>query len=181
MKKKVVVLGIVGALVLGGAVGVGAFTKEADISSAKAKEIAAGEVKNKQIEDIDLERKNGELFYEIEFEGAHDDDADVVVNAKTGEVVRVDDDHDDDNYESTSQAKGTSVKISKEEAISIAIKDTPGTIEEIELDDDGYYEIEMKHNGTEVDMKISSNDGTILEKEIDDNDENDDDFDDDNI
>ncbi|WP_449537521.1 PepSY domain-containing protein [Ferdinandcohnia sp. Marseille-Q9671] len=179
MKKKVVVLGIVGALVLGGAVGVGAFTKEADISSDKAKEIAAREVKNKQIEDIDLERKNGELFYEIEFEGAHDDDADVVVNATTGEVVRVDDDDDDDdNYQATSQAKGTTVIISKEEAIAIATKDTPGTIEEIELDDDGYYEIELKYNGTEVDLKVSSNDGTILEKEIDDND---DDFDEDAI
>lgn len=170
MKKKLVVLGIVGAVVLGGAVGVGAIAKEADVSFSKAKEIATQEVKEAHVEGLELDRENGELVYEVELEGTHDDDSEVVINATTGKVVRVDNDRNDDDDQITSETAAASVKISKEQAISIATKDTPGKITEIELDDDGYYEIEMKHEGKEVDMEISAADGTILKKEIDDDD-----------
>ncbi|MEH7237146.1 PepSY domain-containing protein [Bacillus sp. JJ1562] len=180
MKKNLVVLGIVGAVVLGGAVGVGAFSKEAQIPFSKAQEIATQEVKGKQIEEVELEREHGELVYKVEFEGAHDDDAEVRINATTGKVVKVEDDRDDDDDRVTTQVAATSAKISKEEAMAIATKDTPGKIVEFELDDDGYYEIEMKYEGKEVEMKISVVDGTILKKEIDDRDDNDDDdYDDD--
>ncbi|WP_010676508.1 PepSY domain-containing protein [Bacillus timonensis] len=174
MKKKLVILGIVGTVVLGGAVGVSAIAKEAQVPFTKAKEIATQEVNGAQVEELELDRENGELVYEVELTGAHDD-AEVVINATTGKVVKVDDDRDDERI--TSQASGATVKISKEQAISIATKDTPGKITEIELDDDGYYEIEMKHEGKEVEMKISVVDGTILKKEIDD----DDDYNDDQI
>ncbi|MDR4889516.1 PepSY domain-containing protein [Fredinandcohnia sp. QZ13] len=56
------------------------------------------------------------------------------------------------------------MEISKDQAISIGTKNIPGTITEIELDDDGYYEIEMK---------ISAVDGTILKKEVDGRDDDD--------
>lgn len=199
MKKKLVVLGIVGTVVLGGAVGVGAFAKEAEVPSKKAEEIALQEVKGAHVKEIELERENGELIYEVELEGTHDDDVEVDVNATTGKVVRVDDDRDDDddakanNVASgtvvkvddndddrvTSQKAVSSPKVSKEKAISIATKDTPGKIVEIELDDDNHYEIEMIYEGKEVEMEISAVDGTILKKEIDDLDDNDDDNDDD--
>jgi len=170
MKKKLVVLGIVGAVVLGGAVGVGAFAKEAEVPSKQAEEIALKEVKGAHVQKVELERENGELVYEVELEGTYDDDVEVVVNATTGKVVRVDDDRDDDDRV-TSQQAVSSVKISKEQAISIATKDTPGKIVEIELDDDNHYEIEMIYDGKEVEMEISAVDGTILEKEIDDRDD----------
>lgn len=204
MKKKLVVLGIVGTVVLGGAVGVGAFAKEAEVPSKKAEEIAMQEVKGAHVKEIELERENGELIYEVELEGTHDDDIEVDVNATTGKVVRVDDDRDDDDDAkaqnnvatetvvkvnddrdndddngTNSQKTVSSVKISKEQAISIATKDTPGKIVEIELDDDNHYEIEMIYEGKEVEMEISAVDGTILKKEIDDLDDNDDDNDDD--
>nr|WP_304216084.1 PepSY domain-containing protein [Fredinandcohnia onubensis] len=199
MKKKLVVLGIVGTVVLGGAVGVGAFAKEAEVPSKKAEEIAMQEVKGAHVKEIELERENGELIYEVELEGTHDDDIEVDVNATTGKVVRVDDDRDDDddakanNVASgtvvkvddhdddrvTSQKAVSSPKVSKEQAISIATKDTPGKIVEIELDDDNHYEIEMIYEGKEVEMEISAVDGTILKKEIDDLDDNDHDNDDD--
>jgi uncharacterized membrane protein YkoI len=193
MKKKLVVLGIVGTVVLGGAVGVGAFAKEAEVPSKKAEEIAMQEVKGAHVKEIELERENGELIYEVELEGTHDDDVEVDVNATNGKVVRVDDDRDDDddakaqNNVATeavvkvngdrvnSQKAVSSPKISKEQAISIATKDTPGKILEIELDDDNHYEIEMIYEGKEVEMEISAVDGTILKKEIDDLDDNDDD------
>lgn len=164
MKKKLVVLGIVGAVVLGGAAGVGAFAKEASVPFSKAEEIAIQEVKGSQVEEIELDRENGELIYEVELEGTHDD-IDVEVNATTGEVIKVDDDRDDDDARIASTKN---VKISKEQAIQIAKKDTPGTITEIELDDDLHYDIEMKHEGKEIEFEISAVDGTILEKEIDD-------------
>jgi uncharacterized membrane protein YkoI len=202
MKKKLVVLGIVGTVVLGGAVGVGAFAKEAEVPSKKAEEIAMQEVKGAHVKEIELERENGELIYEVELEGTHDDDVEVDVNATTGKVVRVDDDRDDDDdakeqnnvatetvvkvnddrddddNRATSQKAVSSVKISKEQAISIATKDTPGKIVEIELDDDNHYEIEMIYDGKEVEMEISAVNGNILEKEMDDLDDNDDDNDD---
>ncbi|MEH7382930.1 PepSY domain-containing protein [Bacillus sp. JJ1533] len=203
MKKKLVVLGIVGAVVLGGAVGVGAIAKEAEISHAKAIEIATQEVKGSQVEEIELERENGELVYEVELEGKQDDDIEVKVNATTGKVVRVDDGHDDDNVakvavntatvkevrnddrndddddQKLSQTTAAAVKISKEQAISIATKDTPGKIVKIELDDDLYYEIEMIHEGKEAEFEISAVDGKILKKEIDDRDDDDHDDNDD--
>ncbi|MEK5441258.1 MULTISPECIES: PepSY domain-containing protein [unclassified Fredinandcohnia] len=172
MKKKLVVLGIVGAVVLGGAVGVGAFAKEAEVPSKQAEEIAIQEVKGAHVEKIELERENGELVYEVELEDEYGDDLEVVVNAATGKVVRVEDDLDDVDRV-TSQQAVSSVKISKEQAISIVTKDTPGKIVEIELDDDNHYEIEMIYDGKEVEMEISAIDGTILEKEIDDRDDDD--------
>jgi uncharacterized membrane protein YkoI len=202
MKKKLVVLGIVGTVVLGGAVGVGAFAKEAEVPSKKAEEIAMQEVKGANVKEIELERENGEIIYEVELKGTHDDDVEVDVNATTGKVVRVDDDRDDDDdakeqnnvatetvvkvnddrddddNRATSQKAVSSVKISKEQAISIATKDTPGKIVEIELDDDNHYEIEMIYDGKEVEMEISAVNGNILEKEMDDLDDNDDDNDD---
>jgi len=209
MKKKLVVLGIVGTVVLGGAVGVGAFAKEAEVPSKKAEEIAMQEVKGANVKEVELEHQNGELIYEVELEGTHDDDVEVDINATTGKVVKVDDNRDDDNVKVqnnvtsgtvvkadddddvnvknnvssekvvkvnadrdddrvTSQKAVSSVKISKKQAISIATKDTPGKIVEIELDDDNHYEIEMIFDGKEVEMEISAVDGTILEKEIDD-------------
>ncbi len=224
MKKKLVVLGIVGTVVLGGAVGVGAFAKEAEVPSKKAEEIAMQEVKGANVKEVELEHQNGELIYEVELEGTHDDDVEVDVNATTGKVVKVDDDRDDDNVKVQnnnvtsgtvakahddhdddddinvknnvssekvvkvnadrddddrviSQQAASSVKISKEQAISIATKDTPGKIVEIELDDDNHYEIEMIYDGKEVEMEISAINGKIIEKEIDDLDDNNDDRD----
>ncbi|MCC3355844.1 PepSY domain-containing protein [Bacillus sp. REN16] len=166
MKKKLVVLGIVGAVVLGGAVGVGAIAKETEVSFSKAKEIATQEVKGSHVKELELDRENGKLVYEVEVEGTQDGDSEVVINATTGKVIRVEDDRDDDRI--NSQTTEASVKISIDQAISIATKDTPGKIVEIELDEDGYYEIEMKHDGKEVEMEVSAVDGTILKKEFDD-------------
>ncbi|BAB04094.1 PepSY domain-containing protein [Halalkalibacterium halodurans] len=63
---------------------------EAVISMDEAKEIALKEVSGK-IDDIELERENGSLVYEVEIESDHydDDDVTVYVDAMTGNVLYV--------------------------------------------------------------------------------------------
>lgn len=65
------------------------------ISKSKAKEAALKQV-NGVVEEIDLERERGKLVYEIEIErSGKDDDATVIIDAKTGETLAVYDDDDD--------------------------------------------------------------------------------------
>ncbi|WP_053073894.1 PepSY domain-containing protein [Bacillus sp. LL01] len=64
---------------------------EAVISIAEAKEIALKEVSGK-LDDIELERDNGKLVYEVEIETAQngdDDEVTVYVDAITGKVLYV--------------------------------------------------------------------------------------------
>ncbi|WP_444684682.1 PepSY domain-containing protein [Alkalicoccus luteus] len=59
------------------------------ISSQKAADIALNHVGKGHVDDIELERENGMLVYEVEVEYG-DDDVDVYVDAFTGEVIYVD-------------------------------------------------------------------------------------------
>ncbi|SDO34487.1 PepSY domain-containing protein [Alkalicoccus daliensis] len=59
------------------------------ITPAEAKEIALAHIGNGYVDDIELERENGSLMYEVEIEG-NGDDVDVYVDAYSGEVVHVD-------------------------------------------------------------------------------------------
>ncbi|MFS0863935.1 PepSY domain-containing protein [Fredinandcohnia sp. 179-A 10B2 NHS] len=192
MKKNILLIGVTTVVLLGGAVGVGAIandskalaSKESIISIEKAKDIASKEAEGAKVESIELEREHGQWVYDVDldFPGS-DDDIEVDVSAVTGEVVKVDDDRDDtkgdvSNNTSTNNAPKsvsdtpTTKQITIEEAVEIATKDTQGKIVEAEYDDDGYYEIEMKHEGNEIEFKISAKDGSILKKEVD-NDDND--------
>lgn len=75
---------------------------------------------------------------------------------------------DDNQYDDDSILQiNRELKISKDEAIAIATKDTPGNVIEVELDDYRYYEIEVKNGQYEVEYKIDANTGAILEKDID--------------
>ncbi|QKS70121.1 PepSY domain-containing protein [Paenalkalicoccus suaedae] len=64
-------------------------TEPTMISHEQAKEIAVNHVGKGKVDDIDLERENGHVYYEVEVEWS-DDDADVYVDAFTGEVLHVD-------------------------------------------------------------------------------------------
>lgn len=203
MKRNILLIGITTVVLLGGAVGVGAIAndskataaKEPVISIEKAKEIASKEAEGAKVESIELEREHGQLVYDVDLDyPGSDDDVEVDVSAATGEVVKVDDDRDDqkDDDRNNTAATSTTTKsgseapttkqITIEEAVGIATKDTPGKIVETEYDDDGYYEIEMKHDGNKIEFKISGKDGSILKKEVefddDDNYDDDDKYDD---
>lgn len=95
MNKKLVIGGVIGALVLGGALAVGAndsketvYTSENLISREKAEEIALENAPG-VVEEVELERENGQLVYEVEVEqqGTDDDDKEIKVDAQTGGVV----------------------------------------------------------------------------------------------
>ncbi|MCH1627026.1 PepSY domain-containing protein [Ferdinandcohnia quinoae] len=178
MKQKLLILGIAGVVLLGGAMGAEAFydkkkdlatIKEANlISMEKAEKIAIEKVGG-TVKSIELDRDNGAYKYEIEVNHKDSyDDIDLDIDAKSGEIIMDDDDDlndfDDDNLNVISKSEKI---ISKEEAVAIATKDTPGKITEVDLDDDGYYEIEMRHEGYEIDYKIDVFTGEILKKEVD--------------
>jgi len=180
MKRKMIIGSIAGFVVLGGAMGVAASSKSDMkneektsniISVEEAKEIAINEVGG-QLKGIEFDKEDGRLIYEVDLFHANsdDDDVDVDIDAVSGEVIHVDrddDDQDDDEYKYERSDARENVKISHEEAIAIALKDTPGKVKEAELDDDGYYEIEIKNGKTEVEMKVDADSGKIIEKETD--------------
>lgn len=164
MKRKLFITGVAGAIILGGAIGVGAVSSEPAISFEKAKEAAVNQV-NGTIESIELEEDGGLLKYDIEVNGSdRGDDKEVEVDAASGKVMNVEDDRDDDDRDDRVNKQ---VNISHEKAINIALKSVPGKVTEAELDDDGYYEIEVQHNNQEVELKVDADSGKILGKEID--------------
>jgi len=198
MKKKIMVIGVAGVVLLGGALGVGAFSETTQgkdselISMKKAEEIAVNEVGG-VVESIELEKDDGRLKYEIDLRDENgNDDIDVDIDAKTGEIIKVDRDDDDrhrrtettssaqnnnvsqDDAKSTSNTvvksdttQSTKQKLTKEEAIAIALKETPGKVIEVEYDD-GEYDIEVRTETHEVDYEIDARTGKILEKDFDD-------------
>lgn len=134
------------------------------LTMEEAKEIALSE-QDGVVEDIELETKNGYVYYEVEIENP-DAEYDIYVEAYTGELLKVEiDDNDDGNK----QASGNIISV--EEAKKIAVEAAGGKVIEIELDedDDRYeYELELKTNNGEVEMTIDAVTGKILEQELDD-------------
>ncbi|MGJ7919053.1 PepSY domain-containing protein [Neobacillus sp. LXY-4] len=96
-------------------------------------------------------------------------------NGNTSNVNVVKDDYYDDDYmkrdgdgsdDKLNQTKNPQGKISEEEAVAIATKETKGNVVKVELDDH-YYEIEIKDGSYEVEYKIDLYTGKILDKEVD--------------
>lgn len=207
MKKNLLIIGVTGAVLLGGAVGVGAFsetTQEKEshfISMKKAEEIALTEVEG-TIESVELEKDDGKVKYEIDIRDQHgNDDIDVEIDATTGKVIKVERDDDDkkvktetvsaesiknshdDAVSSTlsdkvntqgTNTQSTKQRITKEEAIAIATKETPGKVVEVDYDD-GEYEIEIRTETYKIEFEIDASTGRIIQKDIDDLDDDDDD------
>ena len=188
MKKKVLFGSIVSALILGGAVAVGA--TDDGIADGK-KKLSIEEIEKKVlseksgvIESIELDRENNKLYYEVEFENDRDDD-DIYVDAYSGEIFyddldddndkRDDDDDNDDrnNKEESVVSEGQKKLLSKEEAIKIAEKAVDGKVYSFEKDeDDGFYhyELELKSKQGEVDVEMDASSGEIIEIDYDDRD-----------
>ncbi|MCM3601375.1 PepSY domain-containing protein [Robertmurraya korlensis] len=77
----------------------------------------------------------------------------------------------DDSSSVTSQE----AKITKDEAIAVALKESPGTVTKVELDDDYTYEIEIRDGDKEMDYEIDAMTGEIREMDTDFFDDRDDD------
>ncbi|QNG59216.1 PepSY domain-containing protein [Metabacillus idriensis] len=175
------------ALVLGG-IGVGSqFIGPADhaqaektakeqnlkISYEQAKEIVLKAQKG-SISEMELEKESGVWMYKIEVKSSGRD-YDFKVNADTGEITKKkedDDQSEDDGDDSNVDSK--QVKVTLEEASTIALKEANGTIEESELEnEDGkaVYSFEIQgENGKEAEVEVSAETGDVLKTEWEDED-----------
>ena len=148
-----------------------AASSNGNISKSKAKSIALQDagLKASQIYDyeIELERDNGVLHYEVSFE-YNGKDYDYEIDAKTGKILSVE----------KPNATASEAKISKSKAKNIALKHagvnaSDISFYEIELEkDDGIwkYEISFNKGNVEYEYTINAENGKILhsEKDIDD-------------
>lgn len=146
--------------------------KMLNASQAKALALKAADGK---VDDVDLERRNGQTFYEIEIDRKGKNDVVVRLDAYTGKILAVVDDEDyddDDDYEGTvtgntsNNSAAKQVKLTASQASNIALKQvTGGKVTKVELDhDDGryVYEIELRTAQGEADVDIDANTGKVL-------------------
>ncbi|WP_168714420.1 PepSY domain-containing protein [Niallia nealsonii] len=129
-------------------------TAQTNVSKEEAAKIAS-EKTNKTVEEMEIEvNSKGEKLYQVEFleETEHDDD-EIYINADTGDVL-------------TKETMQKNIKVTEEQAKEAALKKAPGTVMEIELDEEAgqyYYDIEIvQKNGQDVDVEISAETGKVL-------------------
>lgn len=158
------------------------------ITRDQAKKIATNASNHGKIEEIDVKRINGTLYYEVEFDQRDDDQDELYIHASTGaytwekDMNLYDDDDQDDrddrndynatvkNQKPSASSQKPAGTITKQQAINIALAKVPGTVEDVDIDHDNgkiVYEIEIdSNNGEDVDVKVSST-GVILDVDWD--------------
>ncbi|MGM0803829.1 MAG: PepSY domain-containing protein [Bacillota bacterium] len=181
---------IIAGTVLVGGIGVGtytyientpsAFAAKNVISEEQAKDIALEKTKGGTVTEMELDRDGLKDKYEIEvLNGDKEYDLDIV--AETGKVSKVeegmkdqddndnDDDGEDDNgvdekesSERDDQIDPSKIKITAEQAQSIALKKVSGTVKEMSLDDDYVYEFEIQKNGKDIDVNVDAVTGEVI-------------------
>ncbi|WP_416728618.1 PepSY domain-containing protein [Fictibacillus sp. JL2B1089] len=175
---------IIAGTVLVGGIGVGtytyientpsAFAAKNVISEKQAKDIALEKTKGGTVTEMELDRDGLKDKYEIEvLNGDKEYDLDIV--AETGKVSKVeegmkdqddndnDDDGDNDNgvdekesSERDDQVDPSKIKITAEQAQSIALKKVSGTVKEMSLDDDYVYEFEIQKDKKDIDVNVDA-------------------------
>jgi uncharacterized membrane protein YkoI len=182
MKKWFAIPALAGAVVIGG-VAMVANAEKGDNPSTGVLAVEAGqakltveEVEAKAVESVDgtvteIDYDSSDNEYEVEVEsGSVTYELDI--NATTGEVVKKEADGKKlsvvkSDAKTTSQNKNF---ITAKEAIAIALKHSPGTVKEVELDDDdkrAHFEIEIKDGKYEYEFEIDAVTGKILDFEKD--------------
>ncbi|MBD1383555.1 PepSY domain-containing protein [Metabacillus arenae] len=149
----------------------------AEVTVEKAKEIALNKTNGGTISELETEKDDRAAKYEIE---VHKDGKEFSLDIlkENGEIVKFeeddrdnndDDDRDEDDNEE--QVQSSNVKVSSEEAVKIALKKVPGTVNEVELDeDDGFYvyEIEIDSDKNEkADVDINAENGKVVKVDFD--------------
>lgn len=152
------------------------------LTIAQAKEIALKAVEGK-VDDVDLERRNGQTFYEVEIDRKGSPDVNVRLDAYTGKILAIVNDDDDDNDNENRGAAGSSsstavsnqVKLTAAQASNIALKQVSGgKVTKVELDREHgryVYEIELRTAQGEADVDIDANTGKVLSVDQDFDDE----------
>lgn len=186
MNNKTWIAVIVGAVLISVAgLGIQYITASSDNSQLTTKEIRQI-VEDKypgEVEEIELERKNGKLVYEAELKGPKGE-YEVTLDAFTGDVVNLEEkspqasQNDDVNKKTTNENDSTrfrsdgktsenseespsTVRISLDQAKEIALREVPGTIVE-EESDVTTYEFEIETDSGEVEIEIDAITGEII-------------------
>ncbi|AMX00331.1 PepSY domain-containing protein [Rummeliibacillus stabekisii] len=159
--------------------------KEATITKEEAISAALKEVTGKA-GDTELEDEDGTVVYGVEVTDDQGKQQDVKVDAKTGKVLKVE--ADDENEKGDNEEKEDKdgevsdkqeqqqlekeAKISAEESTSIALKEVKGQVTDTELEDeDGavVYGVEITDDqGKKHDVKIDAKTGKVLKVDVDD-------------
>lgn len=187
MKKWMVIPVLAGAVVIGGVAMAASANKSTNQSTGVLGVEAAGndttakitmeEVEAKAIEtvggivtEIDYDRSDDVYEVEVESESVS---YELDINATSGEIVKKEVDDKKLSVVKSDEkvtAKNNKNYISAKEAIAIAIKHSPGTVKDVELDDDDnrpHFEIEIKDGKYEYEIKIDAITGEILDFEKD--------------
>lgn len=136
--------------------------KQEQISTKEAEKIALEYVGMGKVDDIELERKQGRLAYEVDVD-LLGEDGDVYVDAVTGEVLAV----DGDLLKQRNKQSNSEVQVTAEKAIAIAFEHVgEGEVDDLDLKRENgrfVYEIEIEQtNDKEVDLMIDAENGDIL-------------------
>ncbi|MFA1822588.1 PepSY domain-containing protein [Virgibacillus oceani] len=137
------------------------------LSIEQVKEIALNEFPG-VIKELELDKDDGRLEYEIEIKNENREEAELDIDAHTGEILKMDLEL---KPNSTGSKQLPEDILSVAEISEIALNEFSGRLKEIELDtDDGHliYEVEIKNKGKEAEMDIDARTGEIFEIEIDD-------------
>ena len=157
--------------------------KQAKITEAESRAIALQKVPG-AVTDVELEDEDGTIVYGVEVQAKDGSKQDVKVDAQTGEIVKVDNgdegengQEENDQEENDKQEQAKLAKITEAESKAIALQKVPGTVTEVELEDeDGtiIYGVEVQvKDGSKQDVKVDAQTGKIVKVENDDQDEND--------
>ncbi|NQX47575.1 PepSY domain-containing protein [Paenibacillus tritici] len=182
MNKKIWSSMAAAALILGGAYGIGEVrggTAEAAaavqsqsktlIGISKAEQIALKAAPG-QVENIDLEKKAGSMYYDIEIQQTKQE-TEVRVDAYTGKVISVRKDADDDRDDNNTAATAPSGKmITAARAAEVAAASVKGTVAEIDLDRDhggAVYEVEIRNGQVSTEVGVDAYTAKIVYTDVD--------------
>ncbi|RXZ82107.1 hypothetical protein EBB07_12345 [Paenibacillaceae bacterium] len=201
MKKKGLIVAIVAFAVIGGTGAAFASGAVSYIGTDKAAKAALKEVPG-TVTEVEFEHKNGKAYYEVEVQKKDSrEDTDVYIDAISGKVLAVHDDHDDDRKKPSVTAKpdasanaGKSAKntaavgakvITKDRAIELAQQVVKGELIKVDKErNDGIqkYEVKLRTSEGTAEVEIHATNGKVLSIDYDryDDDDNDDFDDDDN-
>ena len=153
--------------------------KQAKITEEEATKTALEKVPG-TVNEVELEDEDGTIVYGIEVVSTDGTQQDVKVDAQTGKIVKVEADdeengeeNDEEENDAQSQAElAKQAKITEEEATKTALEKVPGTVNEVELEDENgtiVYGIEVvSTDGTQQDVKVDAQTGKIVKVEADD-------------
>ena len=153
--------------------------KQAKITEEQATKTALEKVPG-TVNEVELEDENGAIVYGFEVVSTDGTQQDVKVDAQTGKIVKVEVDDEENGKENDEEENDTQTqaelakqaKITEEAATKTALEKVPGTVNQVELEDENgtiVYGIEVvSTDGTQQDVKVDAQTGKIVKVEADD-------------